>query len=147
MKHTKKAFTLIEVLLVIVIIAILAGIVIIAVNPARQISQANNSQRTSDIKALVTAVHEYAIDNRGVLPATITATPTEVGMGTGEIDLCALLVPDYIAAMPADPTDTDAVYTSCTTYHTGYNISVDADGRITTSAPSAELSETISLTQ
>ena len=147
MKHTKKAFTLIEVLLVIVIIAILAGIVIIAVNPARQISQANNSQRTSDIKALVTAVQEYAVENRGVMPAAITATPTEVGMGTGEIDLCALLVPDYIAAMPVDPTDAGAAYTDCATYHTGYNISVNADGRITTAAPNAELGETISLTQ
>ncbi|MFA6917824.1 MAG: type II secretion system protein [Candidatus Gracilibacteria bacterium] len=146
--RNKKGFTLIEVLLVIVIIAILAGIVIIAINPGRQISQANNTQRSSDVKAVLDAVHQYAIDNRGVMPATITDTPTIIGSGDTQIDLCTdLLVPDYLAAMPFDPTATDAVYTDCTTYNTGYQISVDANNRITVSAPSAELEETITITR
>lgn len=147
MKHTKKAFTLIEVLLVIVIIAILAGIVIIAVNPARQISQANNTQRSSDVKAVLDAVWEYTVDNRGVLPTEITAVATAVGSDALEIDICTYLVPTYISSMPADPTDADASYTDCTDYHTGYNISVDADGRVTVAAPTAELEETISVTR
>jgi len=133
--------------LVIVIIAILAGIVIIAVNPARQISQANNTQRSSDTKAILDAVWEYAVDNRGVLPTEITATATEVGSDAAEIDICTYLVPTYISSMPVDPTDAAAAYTDCTSYHTGYNISVDTDGRVTVAAPSAELSETISITR
>ncbi|MFA4814489.1 MAG: type II secretion system protein [Candidatus Gracilibacteria bacterium] len=141
----KKAFTLIEVLLVIVIIAILAGIVIIAVNPGRQISQANNAQRSSDVLAILDAVHQFGIDNRGVLPADIVAAPTVIG--NAGIDICTDLVPTYITEMPFDPTTVDAGYTDCTTYATGYEISVDADGRVTVSAPDAELSETISVTR
>lgn len=143
----RRGFTLIEVLLVVVIIAILAGIVIIAVNPARQIAQTNNAQRSSDVKGLVDAIGQYAIDNRGALPDVITDTPTVMGSGVAQIDVCSLLVPTYLSAMPFDPTATDAAYTDCTAYDTGYTVSVDADGRVTVAAPSAELSETISVTR
>jgi len=146
-KFNKKGFTLVEILLVIVIIAILAAIVIVAINPGRQISQANNTQRSSDVTTLLNATYQYGMDNRGVLPSEITTTPTVVGSGTGQIDVCSYLVPTYIVAMPFDPTATGALYTSCTTYDTGYNISVDANGRLTVSAPSAELSETITVSR
>lgn len=143
----KKAFTLVEVLLVMVIIAILAAIVIVAINPARQIAQANNTQRSSDVKSVLDAVYEYAIDNRGTIPAAITGTATVMGDdATTQIDLCALLVPVYITEMPFDPTATGAHYTSCTDYDTGYQISV-ATGRVTVSAPGAELSVVISITK
>lgn len=145
--RNKHAFTLIEVLLVIVIISILAGIVIIAVNPARQISQTNNAQRDSDVRTILDAVHQYAVDNRGALPAGITSTATVVGSGTGQINICANLVPTYVAEMPFDPTNATASYTSCTSYNTGYTIAEDANGRITVAAPDAELSETISMTR
>lgn len=143
----KKGFTLVEVLLVIVIIAILAAIVVVAINPGRQVSQANNTQRSSDAKATLDAVHQYAIDNRGALPTGITATPTVIGSGAGQINICASLVPTYIATMPFDPIATGAHYTSCADYNTGYNVSTDANNRVTVSAPSAELSETISVTR
>lgn len=146
-RSPKKAFTLIEVLLVIVIIAILAGIVIIAVNPGRQIAQANNAQRDNDVLAILDAVHQYGIDNRGVLPTAITATPTVVGSAVTEIDICTDLVPTYVTAMPYDPITTGAGYTDCTTYSTGYTIAVDADGRVTVAAPDAELSEVISVSR
>lgn len=142
-----RGFTLIEVLLVVVIIAILAGIVIIAVNPARQIAQTNNAQRDNDVRAILDSVHQYSIDNRGVLPAAVTATATVVGSGVGQIDICSVLVPTYISAMPYDPTATGAAYTDCTTYDTGYTIAVDANGRVTVAAPSAEVAQTISVTR
>lgn len=142
-----RGFTLIEVLLVVVIIAILAGIVIIAVNPARQIAQTNNAQRDNDVRAILDSVHQYSIDNRGVLPAAITATATVVGSGVGQIDICSVLVPTYISAMPYDPTATGAAYTDCTSYNTGYTIAVDANGRVTVAAPSAEVAQTISVTR
>lgn len=147
MKKTlnKKGFTLIEVLLVIVIIAILAAIVIVAINPGRQISQANNTQRRADVQTILNAVHQYSIDNRGALPADITDTATAVSAAGANI--CADLVPTYVAAMPFDPTAAGAAYTDCTTYDTGYTINTDADGRVVVAAPSAELSETISVTR
>lgn len=143
----KRGFTLIEVLLVVVIIAILAAIVIVAINPARQIAQANNTQREANVKTIIDAVHQYAIDNRGALPTGITATATNVGSGATDIDICTLLVPTYAAEMPFDPTATGAGYTDCTTYSTGYTIAVDANSRVTVAAPSAELSATISVTR
>lgn len=143
----QKGFTLVEVLLVVVIIAILAAIVIVAINPARQIAQSNNAQRSTEVKAVLDAVHEYAVDNRGTLPAAITTTATVIGSGATQIDICSDLVPTYVAAMPFDPTATGAHYTSCTDYDTGYNISSDTAGRVTVSAPTAELSETVSVTR
>ncbi len=147
-KTKKKAFTLVEVLLVIVIIAILAAIVIVAINPARQISQANDTQRSSDIKAILDGVHEYAIDNRGQLPDGITTTATVLGSGTGELNICADLVTTYLAEMPFDPLTGD--YTACAEtdggHSTGYTIATDAGGRVTVAAPGAELS-TLSVTR
>lgn len=149
----KKGFTLVEVLLVVVIIAILAAIVIVAINPTKQIQQANNTQRTSEVGALLNAVVQYSIENRGALPAGIpdtenAGTAAVIGDDTvgGQIDLCALLVSDYIAAMPYDPTATDAHYTDCADYDTGYTI-VSTKGRVTVAAPDAELSATISITK
>lgn len=147
MKKTlnKKGFTLIEVLLVIVIIAILAAIVIVAINPGRQISQANNTQRRADVQTILNAVHQFSIDNRGTLPSDIDGTATNVSVAGA--DICGDLVPTYIAAMPFDPTAAGAAYADCTTYDTGYTINTDADGRVVVAAPSAELSETISVTR
>ncbi len=147
MKLHKQAFTLIELLLVIVILAILAGIVIVAINPARQVAQANNAQRDSDTRALLDAVHEYTIDQRGVFPVEITTTATVVGSGVGQVNICSYLIPDYLTAMPVDPTDPDASYTSCTSYDTQYTIAIDADNRVTVAAPGAEISEVVSITR
>lgn len=147
MHKNKKGFTLVEVLLVIVIVAILAGIVLVAVNPGRQVSQANNTQRNSDVSAILNAVHQYSIDNRGALPAAITTTATTIGSGASQIDICTDLVPTYLAALPFDPTAAGASFTDCTSYDTGYTIASDANNRITVAAPSAELSATISVTR
>jgi len=109
----QKGFTLIELLVVIGIIAILTAAVAIAVNPGRQFAQARDSQRRADISAIVSAVYQYAADNNGNIPAVITTTPTNVGTGTGLVDLSSVLVPDYLASIPKDPstgTDADTLY-------------------------------------
>jgi len=143
---SRRGFTLIEVLLVVVIIAILAGIVIIAVNPARQIAQTNNAQRNSDVVAILDAVHQYAVDNRGALPAAIGDAAVEISSATAA-DICGDLVPTYLAALPFDPTDADAAYTDCNTYATGYTIMKTADNRVTVAAPGAELTTVISVSR
>jgi prepilin-type N-terminal cleavage/methylation domain-containing protein len=139
--HTprKKAFTLIEVLLVIVIIAILSSIVVVAINPARQIQKANDGQRSSDITAIMDAIYQYAIDNGGDIPSGITTTNgTIADIGR---DICSDLVPTYIASMPFDPFSLTAQYTDCTDYTTDYMVYQDAvTGRITMTAPNAQQS-------
>lgn len=152
----KKGFTLIEVLIVIGIIAILAAIIIIAINPARQFAQARNTQRRSDVLAILNSVHQRMTDNRGTFNEGVTCDPlpavtAEIITSTvavENVDLCDCLVSDYIVEMPYDPSDTSADYTNCTDYYTGYDIIQDAtSGRVTVSAPSAELGETISVTR
>ena len=137
-----KGFTLIELLVVIGILAILLSIVLIAINPARQFQQANDTQRRSDVNAILNAVHQYAADNRGSLPTGITTSPT--AMGDGGLDICSDLVPVYIAEMPFDPTT--GSYTDCSTYSTGYLISSGASNRVTVSA-TGEIESDISITR
>lgn len=145
---SQKGFTLIELLVVIGVLAVLLAIVLIAINPARQFSQANNTKRSSDVNAILNAVHQYAADNRGTLPTGITTTAQSIG--SAGADICSDVVPTYIAALPVDPLTNNgtAVATCSGTYATNYTIQTSAsDNRITVSAPAAELGATISVTR
>ena len=128
-KASKRGFTLLEILLVVAIIAILAGIVIVAINPAKQLGNARDSQRKSDINTLYKAVNQYLID-QGTLPTAITTTPTQVcdaqGLPNGCLNLNTLLVPTYIPAMPKDPQATSTSGSGYTITKVGGNIYVEA---------------------
>jgi prepilin-type N-terminal cleavage/methylation domain-containing protein len=145
----QKGFTLIELLVVIGILAILLSIVLIAINPARQFGQANNTKRRSDVTQILNAIGAYAAENKGVLPTGIpTTTPAVIGSGAGEANICADLLTTYIPALPADPqVNNGAEVTSCTTYTTGYTVVRDANNRVTVAAPQAENGETISISR
>jgi type II secretory pathway pseudopilin PulG len=64
-------FTLIELLLVIGMLAILAFIVIIAINPQKQLADMRNAKREADTKTIIDAVYQYSLDNKGIMPETI----------------------------------------------------------------------------
>ena len=154
LKKSQKGFTLIELLVVIGILAVLLAITLIAINPARQFSQANNTKRRSDVNAILNAVNQYMADNKGLLPAggiDVTDKPIQKSaVPADDADICAALVPTYIAALPADPqVNNGAAVTVCTAdYVTGYNIIKSAtSNRITVSAPTVELSDPISVTR
>lgn len=55
----RKAFTLIELLIVIALLGILAAAVLVAVNPGKRTKQARDSIRKSDIGQLATALQTY----------------------------------------------------------------------------------------
>ncbi len=144
-QNKKGGFTLIEILLVVAAIAILAGIVILAINPGKQLGDTRNAQRSADVNTILNAVYQYVIDN-GSTPSSITTTQTEIcqtssSTCTGLIDLSVLTDnEEYLVAIPADPigASTDGV---------GYEISSSANGRITVVAPDAEQGATISVTR
>ena len=135
----RKGFTLIELLVVIGILAVLLAITLIAVNPAQNIEAAEDTQRRNDVTQILNAVGQYMVDTNGQAPSAVTATLTEIGSGTGLIDICADIVPTYIAGLPQDPDlGQDIVdQTECAAAHnTGYEISV-SNGRVTVDAPNA----------
>ncbi|MEM3063600.1 MAG: type II secretion system protein [Nitrososphaerota archaeon] len=154
-----RAFTLIELVVVVGILAALLAIVLVAINPARQFAQANNTQRRSDVNAILNAIHQYAADNQGALPTGIDTTVRTICMpvascAANAVDLCAILTPTYIADLPRDPSSGSitggSTCATATAYNTGYTVvstGSTAGNRITVSAPSAELGETISVTR
>lgn len=150
----KKGFTLIELLVVIGILAVLLAITLIAINPAKQFSQANNTKRRGDINSILNAINQYQADNKGTLPAGIDATVrtiTNDATIVDRADLCSLLVTKYLAALPTDPKGVDAGEQSdCTgTYNTGYTVQqLATDNRVTINAPLVELAnETATVTR
>lgn len=157
MSRKNSGFTLIEMLVVIGIIAVLAAIVIVAINPSRQFAQARNSQRTSNVETITNAIGQNIADNKGVftcgtitIPTTATVISSAAATSSAVVDLRTCLVPTYMSEMPVDPTV--GVTWDGTKYYTDYLVMKDAStSRITVSAPQAsttsELNQVISLTR
>lgn len=150
--HRKSGFTLIELLVVIGILAVLLAITLIAINPQRQFQQTNNTKRSSDVNAILNAITQYAVDNRGALPTGINTTAQTIA-ATAFNTLCTQLVPQYIAALPVDPLENngapiDASGCTGTTWTTDYTVQqISSSNRITVAAPSAELNATVEVTR
>lgn len=151
----RSGFTLIELLVVIGILAVLLAITLIAINPARQFSQANDTKRASDVNAILNAIDQYAADNKGALPGTIPTTAAVIGSDTtnGQVDLCSALVTKYLAALPVDPLTNNGTPVSDCAQVGGYNtryqvVKSAADNRITITAPDTEIAaQDISVTR
>lgn len=149
--HKNKGFTLLEVLMVIGILAILATIVLVAINPARQFKIARDSQRTANVTAILNAVGQNMADHSGsfVCEGQITSMPSDqTNMSSaGGFDIARCIVPDYISALPYDPIKENAHYVSEVDYDTGYSLLADADGRVSVSAEGELASTSISVTR
>ncbi|MCR4279978.1 MAG: type II secretion system GspH family protein [Candidatus Komeilibacteria bacterium] len=153
----RNGFTLIELLIVIGIIAILAALTFVAIDPATRFAEARNAQRWSSANGVLSALLKYQVDNNNSLPDGIdevSGSAQVIGTATNGCDnscgatttvsecvsLESELVPDYISTIPQDPT-------TGTASNTDYYVNVDANGRLTVGACDAELSEIISVTR
>ncbi|MDE2025404.1 MAG: type II secretion system protein [Patescibacteria group bacterium] len=146
----QKGFTLIELLVVIGILAILLAIVLIAINPAKQFGQANDTKRHSDVNAILNAIGAYEADHNGALPAAIPlgvdATAAKpIDNTAGDANICADLVPTYISLLPQDPSlasDAGVDQAGCTAaggYSTDYTVWANSTTKVVTvNAPSAQ---------
>lgn len=140
-----KGFTLLEILLVVAAIAILAGIVILAINPLKQLGDTRNAQRRADVNTILNAVYQYTIDNNGTLPTTISTSSIEIcatgGTCTSLIDLSVLTTLEkYLTSIPNEPQKTNA-------NGAGYFIKKTTNGRVTVEAQFEEQSAVISITR
>ena len=86
-----EGFTLIEILLVIVIIAILALVVFLNIQPQGRVYDATDSTNIKEVKSVLSAVEMYTVDNKGNPPSSIPFIPspliinniTSSGLGSG----------------------------------------------------------------
>lgn len=142
-------FTLVELLLVMGLIAVLASVVLVAVNPGRQFAQARDTQRIAHVNAILNAVTQRLADHRGLFEegcaaGEIPTASTTIAAATYDIAPC--LVPEYLSTMPVDPKT--GVYTTATSYDTKYVISLEpTTRRITVRAPDTEIGTVISVSR
>jgi prepilin-type N-terminal cleavage/methylation domain-containing protein len=146
-KNARKrgGFTLIEILVVLGILAILATLVLVAVNPGRQFKMARDTKRAANVATILNAVSQNIADHSGsfvCLGTTIGIPTTETEITSIEpgFNLAECIVPDYISGLPYDPGSDGAYYTNETDYNTAYRIIEDSAGRVTISAD-GELAE------
>jgi len=80
-KKILNGFTLIELLLVVSIIAILALLIFVALNPVKRFQDARDARRAADVNAIAGAIKLHQIDNGGYyLTAVSNASVNEVYM-------------------------------------------------------------------
>ncbi len=142
-KHlgSPKGFTLIEILLVIGILAVLATVVVVSLDPATRFQNARDARRLADIQSILSAAQQYIVDQRGVLPAGLDTAEKQIGTATDScelirescganatycLDLSSVLAP-YLKDMPFDPE-------SGSTARTGYTIVADSNNIVTVRA-------------
>jgi len=142
--RNNKAFTLIELLIVIAVMAILTTVVFVALNPLERFQDSRNSRRWSDINAIIGAIKLYQVDNGGALPGELSDENflpdvyyeiTEgAGLGDGScasadkciapnveiedcIDLEPLVTSGKLPKMPFDPNDANSTSEIITGYY------------------------------
>lgn len=147
-----KGFTLVELLVVIALLAILFGVVYINLNPTARFAEARNTQRITAVNGLLSAMHQYLIENEGALPTGLSTGMAETQLGTattgcttavggacGTVAACLDLstpLTKYLPAIPIDPTEAE-------TGKTGYTVQVSTNGIITIRSCNAEADATI----
>lgn len=148
-----KAFTIIELLIVIALIGVLASLMIFAINPGTQLAKARDVERETHLYAILSSIYQYQAEHSGTLPDTdgnpITSNfptlATCVGNSGGCFDLANAgevdekIVPVYMASIPQDPKTGNAG-------NIGYTLFVDANKRLVASA-SGEIKGIITITR
>src|SRR5688572_4617750 len=101
-RKSEHGFTLVELLVVIAVIALLAGLLLPALSKAKQ--RARATQCLSNLKDVGVATHIYAHENENILmldaliPGTYswaTVLATNVGVGKSDIFVCPAYKPFY----------------------------------------------------
>lgn len=153
-KKLSRGFTLIEILLVIGMIAVLATVVFVALDPAKRFQDTRNAKRTTDVQSVLTAIQASIIDTQGTMPAGIATTERQIGSGPGcaiASGGCAVVgandcvnlsvtLAKYLKTIPQDPSGGTQALTK-------YSVVVDGNGIVTVKACGAEGGTNISVSR
>lgn len=149
----RTGFSLVELLMAMAIVGVLAGLVIVAINPTRQMADARNTQRKFDVNSILNAFGQYSVESGGFFqPKKIDSVSildackvsgtakklckAETGHGTAEGEcghpdiLCAYsahLVNEFLSGIPDDPMDDEE--TAIEQAMVDYLVSSEAPGR------------------
>lgn len=123
----KNGFTLLELLIVIAILAVLAGTLFVVLNPAARFQDSRNVRRWTDVKMILSAIKLYQVDHDGNFIESINDISEDLyyQIGAGGdcaddcsnpsvvlqsdcVDLQELVDTGYVAEVPIDPNDSDA---------------------------------------
>lgn len=142
MLKTQKAFTLLEILIVLTIVVVGGTVIYVSINPSKASAENRNAQRSIDVLQISNAIDQYtSVQGNSIAGlGTILTCPnvSTIGTGAGNVNLSAVLVDNYLAVMPHDPgVGTEA--------NTQYTICKGSDDKVTVSAPRAELGKVISI--
>ena len=97
----QKGFTIVELLVVIVVIAILASISVVSYNGIQQ--RGRDAARTTAIRSIQKAIEMYKGDTNSYPQAIANGTPVADGSGSALSNISTSLVPTYISSIPTDP--------------------------------------------
>src|SRR3989344_8810654 len=145
LSKAKRGFTLMEILVAVAIVGILSTIMIVSVNPGRQLAKARDTERQTHLVGILSAILQYSQEHSGDLPDTdgdpttsnFPTSATCIGTAVACFDLAGAgetgetIVPVFMVAMPEDPKYADPTDPQS---DTGYTIYVDVNGRLHTSA-------------
>jgi type IV pilus assembly protein PilA len=150
---SRKGFTLVELLLVISILAIVTAVTIVAVNPGKQLAKSRDTQRSADVYSILSSIHQYSVDHDGAFPPAIVEDEREICRQdspdcVGLFDLSELTEnQEYLLEIPQDPRCPDELMLYCSENGSGYLLEMNSFGKITISAPGAEVASVISATR
>lgn len=81
-QNAKRGFTLVELLIVIIIIAVLAGVVLVAIDPAQQRARAGATTLKANTGAVCRSIALCIVQTGDPSACTTFADPTSVNMAT-----------------------------------------------------------------
>ncbi|KKQ27663.1 MAG: hypothetical protein US42_C0007G0054 [Candidatus Magasanikbacteria bacterium GW2011_GWC2_37_14] len=142
----KRGFTLIELLIVIAIMAIIAAVIFVALDPLKRFQDSRDSVRWQQASQILNAIKLYQVDHGGTNLATITdmTAGATYMMGTDTsgcdhynavcdvsipgdgycVDLSDLVSSGYLSSIPVSPNGAGTWDSG----HTGYTISTTSTG-------------------
>lgn len=130
-KQRRSGFTLVELIIVIAIIVIIAAVMLLAIDPFRRLSGANDARRQRNANQFTAALNQHLVD-RERMPGDKTIPAGEANA----IAICRLrssgadcvnlddILPTYLSCIPFDSAETTAGFSGYKVFQFGGSLSV-----------------------